>query len=223
MSVDVVVVLKLIDGFAAESEDNVKWGRCTRRAIPDSILDNLKKFKVDIVGHERPLGISRIQYGDEPWKMLKEWATHCNCEHTAVLVHHPSTEENSVHVVLKKGKGILSDCIQELRSLCKECSDMSQNKFNSEGHGADFQRSLFGLPGEYFFHGEFSWDTLISKLQSPGAQYPVLSSLPEKAYICDIIYNYADCGITVSVHKESRVTLEDSTPLRPDIKMSGSE
>jgi hypothetical protein len=116
--------------FAAESEDNVKWGRCTRRAIPDSILDNLKKFKVDIVGHERPLGISLIQYGDEPWKMLKEWATHCDCEHTAVLVHHPSTKEKSVHVVLGKVNPypVLSDFITGLRSLCKECSDMSQNK-----------------------------------------------------------------------------------------------
>jgi hypothetical protein len=134
-----------------------------------------------------------------------EWATRYNFEHTVILVNHPRTKELSVRTVLGNGKPypILPQYLQELRSLCKECSDESQNVFNSENHGdADSQRSLFGFPGEYFYHGKYSWDTLTAKLQSPGAQYPLLSRLPPKAYICDIMYYYADCGISVSVYKK---------------------
>ncbi len=118
--------------------------------IPDKILENLRYLNVDIVCEERPLGISGIQYGDEPWKILMEWATQNNFEHTVILVSHPRTKESSVRTVLGNGKPypILPQYLQELRSLCKECSNESQNVFNSENHGVDFQRSLFGFPGE---------------------------------------------------------------------------
>ncbi len=110
---------------------------------------------------------------------------------------------------------ILPQYLQERRSLCKECSDDSQNKFNSENHGASFQRLLFGFPGEYFYHGKYSWDKLTAKLQSPGSRlgYPLLSSLPPKAYICDIMYSYADCGDHHLCVQGKRATLEKNTKL----------
>ncbi len=166
-------------------------------------MENLRKLDVSIIGDERPFGISEIQYDDKPWKILMEWATQHNFEHTVIILNQPRTKELSVRTLLGKGKPypILPQYLQELRSLCKECSEESQQVFNAKNHGADTQRSLFEFPGEYFYHGKYSWDTLTTKLQSPSAQYPLLSSLPPKAYICDIIYNYADCEIIVSVYK----------------------
>jgi hypothetical protein len=180
------------------------WGRCTVTTIPDSIVENLKTLSVQIVGEERPLAISGIQYGDRPWEVLKEWATRSSFEHSVALLHHPMTNEFSVTNVLGNGRPypILPQYIEELRSLCKECSEESKNKFKSErneGH----QRSFLGGPGEYFYHAKYSWDTLAAHLQSPGTQYPLLSRLPPNAYICDMMFKYADCLITVSVYKES--------------------
>jgi hypothetical protein len=168
-------------------------------------LDQLKNFRVQIVGEERPLGLSQIRYGDEPWEILKEWATHCSFEHSVVLVHHPSTKDMSVTNLLGNGKPypVLPQYLQELRSLCKKCSEESQKTFKSEVRIAGYQPSFRGGPGEYFYHGKYSWDTLTAHLQAPGAQYPLLSRLPPNAYICDIMYTYVDCGIVVSVYKRS--------------------
>ncbi len=194
-----------MNSFAARMDES--WGRCTSTTIPDKILAKLKTFNVNIVGKERPLAIFQIRYGDDAWKILREWAIQSTFEHTVRLLFHPKTAENSVRDVLGNGKAypIQAQYLQELRSLCKECSDESQNIMNSCGHRAGCQRSLFNFPGEYFYHAKCSWDTIPAKLQSPSAQYPVLSRMPSKSYLCDMLFDYADCGICVSVYKDGEL------------------
>lgn len=196
---------QLNDCVAAGMDES--WGRCTVNTIPDILVENLKKLGVEVIGEERPLAISQIQYEDEPWKILRKWATStvgCDFQHSVVLAHYPKSKNFSVTNVLGSGRPnpVLPQFSMELRSLCRECSEISRKEFESK-QIEGYQPFVYEECGEYFYHGKYSWDTLVTRLQSPGPQYPLLSRLPPRAYICDIMYNYADCAIFVSVFKTS--------------------
>ena len=66
---------------------------CAITTIPNDIVDMLVQLNVSLVGDERPNGLalpfahSRIQYGDQPWKILKDWAIDSNFEHSVRIIH----------------------------------------------------------------------------------------------------------------------------------------
>jgi hypothetical protein len=186
-------------------------GKCAVLTIPERIVMELRKLQVNVLGEQRPLALPDIRYGDEPWTILKKWAARSCCEHAVFLAHHPGSAGKSVRHVLGNGSyQIVGQFRDELKSLCKECSEESRE------HRKDFQhevperlnsgscRSPLGA-GEHFYHGKYSWDTLPAKLQSPLSKYPLLSRMPENAYICDMMYQYPDCLIIVRVHKKSKL------------------
>ena len=134
---------------------------------------------------------------------MKEWAAQSSCEHSVVLVHHPSSAKPSVHKVLKNpNPQVLTQYQNELSSLCEEFSQKSRKDVMPESQDAGLRGSKLG-PGEQFYHGKYSWDMLPAELQSPHAQYPLLSSMPPNAYLCDMMVHYPDCIIIVLVYKNS--------------------
>ncbi len=197
---------ELKDCVAATMESDCmdeSGGKCTTITVPDKIVMDLKNLNVQVIGEERPLSFPNIRYGDESWNILKKWAAQSSCEHSVVLAHHPSSAEHSVRNVLGNGNSIiLAQYRNELRSLCEECSRASRNDVEPESQDAGLHGSKLG-PGEHFYHGKYSWDTLPAKLQSSHAQYPLLSRMPPNAYLCDIMYHYPDCIFIVLVYKNS--------------------
>ena len=106
---------------------------------------DLKNLKVQVIGEDRPLEFPNIWYGDESWNVLKEWADRSSCEHSVVLVHHPSSAEHSVRNVLENvNSKILAQYRNELRSLCKECSRKSRNDFEPESQDTGLRGSKLG-------------------------------------------------------------------------------
>ena len=166
---------------------------CKVTTIPENVVTKLKEQEnVRIVSSEgkRPIAISGIRYGDENWSTLLEWAAPSLFQHVVSVVYHPKPDENWI----RASPNLRAQYLGELKALCRECSLES----------ITVAETVYGRHGDLFNHGKSSWTTLPAKLQEPGSMYPVLAAVRQGSYMCDIMYQYADCLITIAVYKNSQ-------------------
>jgi hypothetical protein len=138
--------------------------------------------------------ISGVSYGDECWKVMKQWVENEDVDPIVTPRYDPPQR-----IIGTAFDPMRNDIIYEIRSACHHYSLLRAPSF---AVAPVLPRPLPAPPIHFFFHhSKIALIRLPEAMFNTPPTYPILSSLLPGHYICHLLVQYANSNFEMVVHK----------------------
>ena len=193
-------VMQLVEKMTISTEK----ARTENTKVPKDVISGMKKVGacIDSIPAEGLFSVSNVKYGDAAWKIFEEWANKVEADPFVSATFNPRDAIRRTALVPPNTIGF--DIVREAMSIISQYEGILIDAF-ANGNLPPLNPP-FGpdddIPDDVrIAHASVALSHLMTRIQSPPDNFPVLSGLKAGSYICTIAQVWSNVTVRIALFK----------------------